>query len=351
MNDSLASLLKPLTMPASWIYGQAVAARNRGFDRGRRVGRVIPARPVISVGNITAGGVGKTPMVGWIAERLLAAGHRPVIAMRGYMARPGETGDEQAEYRERLPSVHMLANPNRLAALNAHLPEHPETDCILLDDGFQHRFVHRDLDLVLIDATRATWRDALLPRGRLREPLDSLRRADGVIVTHASGTDAIIEAQVEQYHGKAPIAWSDHIWSHLRVFSAEQGHWAEQCRDTSWLSGKRVVTMLGVGNPGPVLRRLEEGRARIMATIPAGDHEPYDRAKLMVAKGLCDGADGLLMTAKDWVKARQVIDWTRWIVPVIVPHLVLDVFEGAAVLEELLLRTVRSHGGGEPSPP
>jgi tetraacyldisaccharide 4'-kinase len=349
MSGPLQQMLMPLTAPASWIYGQAVAARNRGFDRGRRVGRVEPARPVISVGNITTGGVGKTPIVAWIAERLLAAGHQPVIAMRGYMARPGALSDEQAEYHERLPEVPVLADPDRLAALNAFLPEHPETDCILLDDGFQHRFVHRDLDLALIDATRGTMRDALIPRGRLREPLESLRRADAVIITHASGADAIIEAQVEHHHGKPPIAWSNHTWSHLRFMAAEKGRCAEQRKETSWLRGKRLVTMLGIGNPEPVLGQLNQAGASVLATIPAGDHERYDRAKLMVAKGLCDGTDGLLMTAKDWVKARQVIDWTRWTVPVIVPHLVIDVYEGAATLEELLLRVVRDFRGHEPT--
>lgn len=344
MNAALAELLKPITVPASWMYGQAIAARNRRFDRGRRVRRV--DRPVISVGNITTGGVGKTPMVAWLADFLGARGHAPVIAMRGYMARPGEMSDEEAEYHERLPHIDVLANPDRVGALQMYLPAHPEIDCVLLDDGFQHRFVHRDLDLVLIDATRGTMSDELLPLGRLREPLANLARADAVVITHASGTDEIIAAKVERYHGRPPLAWSDHIWSHLRLITADgdSGGGGEKHVEVSWLEGRRVVTMLGVGNAQPVHDQLQRSGAAVMADVPAGDHEPYDRAKLNVARGLCDGAEALVMTAKDWAKVRELIDLSQWRVPIVVPHLVLDVFEGAPELQEMVIRIVEESG-------
>ncbi|MCZ6834290.1 MAG: tetraacyldisaccharide 4'-kinase [Planctomycetota bacterium] len=341
MNQALTDILKPLKVPASWLYGGVIARRNRQFDRGARVQKVQPSAPVISVGNITTGGVGKSPFVTWLAELLLASGHRPVIAMRGYMAKPGELSDEQAEYMERLSGVDVLAHPDRVKTLNAYLPDHEEIDCVLLDDGFQHRYVHRDLDLVLIDATRNTLRDVLLPVGRLREPLVNLHRADAVLVTHASGMDELIEAKIERFHGKPPLAWSDHKWSHLRLFESSP---EERQVELRWLKEKRVVTMLGVGNPKPVQKQLEAAGACIMANIPAGDHERYDQAKLNVARGLCDGAQALVMTAKDWVKARELIDFSTWNVPIVVPHLVLDVYEGARELQELVLQTVEGHG-------
>ena len=117
MTGPLPGYLAPVTLPASYVYGGVVAARNRRFDRGRGVGSV--GLPVISVGNLTLGGTGKTPMVIWLAERLAAAGRRPVIAMRGYGARAGLEGssDEGAVYAQRLPDVPVLADPDRLGAL------------------------------------------------------------------------------------------------------------------------------------------------------------------------------------------------------------------------------------------
>ena len=338
MSAALDELIRTVTTPVSWMYGWAVAVRNRRFDKGRRVQRV--DRPVISVGNITTGGVGKSPMVSWIASFLRAQGHTPVIAMRGYMARAGAMSDEEAEYHDRLDDVQVLAKPDRLTALNEFLPEHPEVECVLLDDGFQHRFVHRDLDLVLIDAMRNTLNDELLPKGRLREPLANLARADAVIITHAHDTDDLIAAKVQGLHGHEPIAWSDHTWSHLRVYEADE---SERLVEVQWLRGKKVVTLLGVGHPKAIIAQLEQAGAKVLANVPAGDHEAYDRAKLNVAMGLCHGAQALVMTGKDWVKARELIEWSRWPVPIVVPHLEINVFEGAVTLQDLICRTIDEH--------
>ncbi len=337
MNQALSEILKPITVPASWVYGAAIASRNRGFDRGRNVWKV--DRPVISVGNVTLGGVGKSPMVAWIAELLMRQGHAPVIAMRGYMARPGEIADEHAEYLDRLEGIKVVADPDRTSALKTFLSENPQADCVLLDDGFQHRFIHRDLDLVLIDATRNTLRDRLIPQGGLREPLVNLRRSDGIIITHASATDELILANVERYHKRPPLAWANHLWSHMRLYesSLEEKH----C-EVNWIKGKGVVTLLGVGNPETIHTQLHKAGAKVLANIPAGDHERYDRAKINVVKGLCGGADILFMTAKDWVKARELIDLSTWPVPIVVPHLTMDVFAGAMELQEKILSTVES---------
>ena len=346
MNQALAEILMPITVPASWIYAAAVGIRNRGFDRGRNVWKA--DLPVISVGNLTLGGVGKSPMVAWIADLLIRQGHAPVIAMRGYMARPGEMADEHAEYLDRLEEIKVVASPDRTGALKSFLSDNTQIDCILLDDGFQHRYIHRDLDLVLIDATRNTFRDRLLPQGRLREPLVNLQRADVVIITHAIATDDLISAHVERYHHRPPLAWANHLWSHLRVFesSVEEKH----C-EVNWIRGKGVVTLLGVGNPETIHTQLHEAGAKVLANIPAGDHERYDRAKINVVKGLCGGADILFMTAKDWVKARELIDLSSWPVPIVVPHLTMDVFSGAMELQEKILSTVESfapHPSGKP---
>ncbi|MCP3902580.1 MAG: tetraacyldisaccharide 4'-kinase [Planctomycetes bacterium] len=335
MSGPLPAWLAPLTAPASWAYGVAVARRNHRYDRGEAA-RV--ARPVISVGNVTAGGAGKTPCVRWIARRLLAEGHRPVIAMRGYGARDGAASDEELEHRERLPEVPVVADPDRTSALRVFLPRHPEVDCVVLDDGFQHRRLHRDLDLVLVDATRDALDGRLLPRGYLREPVSALARADAVLVTRASGVDVALADRIAAYHGRPPLAWSRHEWSGLEV---HDGSSAEHV-DVEWLRERVVAVMLGVGNPGPVAGQVREAGAEIAVSIPVRDHQHYTPRFLRRVRSSLAGVRALVMTAKDWVKTRPLIDFTDWPVPIVVPRLDLDVFAGTDELANLILEAARS---------
>ncbi len=337
MNGPLPGLLAPLTVPASWVYGLAVRARNARFDRGAGVAAV--SVPVISVGNVTAGGSGKTPMVRWVVQRLVRAGVQPAIAMRGYAAPGGEAGDETLEYRLLLPDVGVIADPDRVGALRSFLPQNPQIGCVVLDDGFQHRRLQRDLDLVLIDATRDTMRDRLLPRGWLREPLERLRRAHAIIVTRAGAVDERLSDAIRRWHGRPPIAWSRHEWTGLAVFGPGEGH---EERPVTWLDGKRVITLLGVGNRPSVLRQVEAAGASVVADVPARDHERYDRAKMMLVKSLCEGVDALVMTSKDWVKVRRLIDITDWPAPIAVPWLEIDVFEGAEALTTMIVEATGS---------
>ncbi len=335
MSGPLPGVLAPLTVPASWLYGLVVDARNARFARGNNVADV--EVPVISVGNITVGGVGKTPMVALIAGWLRARGRVPAIAMRGYHASPGEPGDEQLEHRLRLPGVHVVADPDRVAALRSFLPTHPEVDCVILDDGFQHRRLQRDLDLVLIDATRDTLNDRLLPRGFLREPLAGLRRADAVVVTRAAEVDTDLAVRIARLHGRPPVAWCRHAWN---GFDRQRPGGPPETLGRDGLRGKRVVTLLGVGNPDSVIDQLRRAGAVIAADIPARDHERYEGPKLTLARGLCDGADALVMTLKDWVKVRPLVDLSSWPVPIVVPRLEIDVFEGADALEQMVVEAV-----------
>jgi len=326
--------LRPLTLPASLMYATAIASRNRRFDRGEGVVRI--DRPVISAGNITTGGTGKTPMVAWIARCLLQQGRRPVIAMRGYKSQPGQRGDEELEYRHTLPEVEVLANPDRIAALRAYQPRHPDVDCVVLDDGFQHRRLHRDLDLVLIDARADTFRDELLPAGNLREPPQALARASAVIVTHADDIDAGIAQDIDRWHGKPPIAWARHAWRQLQIHAKHAGD-----LPIAWLKGKRVLTMFGIGNPAAVRAQVEAAGAKIMVDIPAGDHERFDIAKLATARGLCDGLDAMVVTRKDWVKIEPLISKLGgWPTAIIVPHLEIEFIKGEDALQALLVNAV-----------
>src|SRR4051812_23350103 len=188
-----AMSLRALTSAIEPIYRGVVNARNARFDRGRSVQRV--DRPVISVGNITTGGTGKTPVVRWLADALRARGIQPAILMRGYKSAPGQTSDEQELLRSQLPSVVVHANPDRVAGAQEVLRDHPDVQAFILDDGFQHRRLHRDFDLVLIDATNPFGYDRLLPRGLLREPLAGLARAHAILITRADQSSNLPQLQ------------------------------------------------------------------------------------------------------------------------------------------------------------
>ncbi len=334
----LPRALAPLTAPASWAYGLAVAARNARFDRGR--GTAALGIPVISVGNLSAGGTGKTPMVRWIARQLLALGCTPVVAMRGYAARRGEASDEEREHRESLPSVPVVAHPDRTGALRSFLGSHTEVTCAVLDDGFQHRRLKRDLDLVLIDATAGTLGDRLLPWGWLREPPGSLRRADAVVITRAGRIDPGIAEAVERHHGRTPIAWCRHGWTGLRILGPD----GAQRAGVEWLEGRRVVSLLGVGNPRAVRAQLVEAGAVIAADLPAADHERFRAPKIAHLRQLCTGggAEALVTTAKDWTRAAALIDPGSWPVPVVLPCLEIEFLQGAAALERRIADTIRA---------
>ncbi|MCI0364431.1 MAG: tetraacyldisaccharide 4'-kinase [Phycisphaerales bacterium] len=348
MTSPLPAFLKPLTVPASWLYGSAIKVRNARFDRGLKVQSI--DRPVISVGNITTGGTGKTPIVAWIARALMEERFEPVIAMRGYGSTPDQISDEHAEYKTMLPDPLIVANPDRATALREFLPSHPEVKCIILDDGFQHRQIKRALDLVLVDATANTFADRLLPAGNLREPLDNLARADAVILTHAANADERITSLVERFHRKPPLAKSRHAWTQLRVHDGPRT-WKPQ--GTDWLRGKRVLTMLGVGKPQSIIDQLSDLGANVAVNIPCDDHERYTRAKLAVARGLCQGCQAMVVTEKDWVKLRNLLDLgaSKWPVPIVVPQLAIEFLEGENLLRQRILDTVRSHPHHPPNNP
>lgn len=334
MSGHLPEFLRGLTVPASWLYRAAIHRRNARFDAGRGVHRLDV--PVISVGNLTTGGTGKTPMVAWIARQLLDAGFHPAIALRGYHADRDGRSDEAMEYAEQLPDVPLVVHPDRVAALKDFLPRHRDVNVVLLDDGFQHRRLARDLDLVLIDASRRTERDELLPAGTLREPPTALARADAVMLTHAEEVSPALEAWIEQHHGRPALVRATHQWTGLTRHDAAGAH----PLPLDWLRGRRIATLFGVGHPGAVEQQARAFDPEILIAFSARDHERYDRTRLLSMRPMLDAAEALLTTRKDWVKLQQLIDWTMFPVPVVVPELALSFQAGEALLRERLLAVV-----------
>ena len=154
-------------------YGAAMQLRNWRFDRGWGVCQA--SVPVVSVGNLTLGGTGKTPFVGWLAAEFQSRGLTPALVSRGYGARTGPN-DEALELAARLPGLTHIQNPDRVAGAQRAVREH-EASVVLLDDGFQHRRLHRDRDIVLVDGLEPFGYGRVFPRGTLREPLSSAEKA------------------------------------------------------------------------------------------------------------------------------------------------------------------------------
>lgn len=284
-------------------YRSVVTMRNRRFDSGSREATKL-ARPVISVGNLTTGGTGKTPMVIDLCQRLIKRGHVPGVLLRGY------GGDEAIELTAAIgQGGEVEPYPDRVAGAAAVLQRREDVDVFLLDDGFQHRQVARDFDLVLIDATNPWGYDHVLPRGLMREPKQGLQRANAVVVTRADrvSLEALenLDAEIEKWHGKAPLAHAATRWSKVMSSDGEELS-AEQLQD------RKFAAVCGLGNPDVFFNMLEDTGARLMMKQAFMDHVAYDAATVhrleAVAKDA--GAMAWVMTEKDWVKWRQVEDRT-----------------------------------------
>jgi tetraacyldisaccharide 4'-kinase len=207
----------------------------------------------------------------------------------------------------------------------------------VLDDGFQHRRVARGLDLVVIDGGAGTFNQSLLPAGWLREPVSSLRRADAVIVTHADEAPIHLDRMIEESHGRRPIAHTNHTWDSIDLHSGEQ----TRSEPPRWLDGRRVVTRLGVGRPEAVVSMIESCGATVISSIPAADHEAFTPRSMEALRTAASDADVVVMTAKDWVNARGLIDWAHWSTPIAVPQLTLSWVDGEAALWSMILAAAK----------
>ena len=306
-----AAVMRAGMRVASPVYALAMRARNAKYDRGYGVRRL--PRPVVSVGNITTGGTGKTPVVRWLCEKLRDAGERPAVLIRGYRATPEDFGDEEEMLNTLLnrpdrPHVFIQAQPDRFAGGTALLARHPEVSLFVMDDGFQHRRLARDFDLVLIDACRPFGFDRVLPAGLLREPLEGLRRADAILITRADqGTDleAIVQ-RVRAHNPSAPVFRCAH--KHVGLRSRE-----DVLHQPDALRCMKVFLFAGIGNPEGFARQFPKRVGQHWFN----DHWWYgtDDLEGLVREAEQAGADLMVTTEKDWVKIAplyQQFDFPVW---------------------------------------
>ncbi|TWU05888.1 tetraacyldisaccharide 4'-kinase [Stieleria varia] len=297
-----AMMLRAVLRCASVPYGIAVRRRNRGYDSGKAEIHHAGV-PVISVGNLTTGGTGKTPIVCYLAKLLREENLRVSIVSRGYGRGEADQNDEAAELAERLPDVPHVQDPDRVAAARIAVEE-LESEVILMDDGFQHRRLHRDLDIVVIDMTCPFGFDALLPRGLLREPVTGLRRAGMVMLSRCDQVDAgdidRVLTVIRQHAPDVAVIRTQHRPECMLEYPSETLPLSE-------LIDCPVALISAIGNPMAFERTVQSCGARIVASKQLPDHDPYSPecvAELDRWLRSLDGVAKVLCTHKDLVKLQ-----------------------------------------------
>jgi tetraacyldisaccharide 4'-kinase len=290
-----------LRLPAL-LYGFALRLRNARYDRPGAALRA--GVPVVSVGNITVGGTGKTPVVAWIAKHLLDWGLSPAVVSRGYGGRAGRgpllvsagegalhpaahCGDEPHQLARALPGVRVVVGSDRPAG--AELARRGGADVVVLDDGFQHRRLARDLDILLIDAKDPFGNGHLLPAGPLREPLDALGRADLFLLTRSTPEQEYpeIERVLRRHNRRAPVLMAGHARA---GFVTLQG--------TPSIRPERALAFCGIGNPESFRADLVAEGIELVDFRAFPDHHAYTAGEIHELAAAASAARAMALTTE-----------------------------------------------------
>lgn len=342
----------------AWPYGWAARLRIQVYRRRWLRTYRLP-RPVISIGNLTAGGTGKTPVVILVAEWLLAKDKRVAILSRGYRRRSSarhlmvsdgqrllagaeQAGDEPYLIAQRCPSAIVAVGPDRYDLGQWVLDRYP-VDCFLLDDGYQHLHLHRDLDVLLLDATDLAGIQAMLPVGRLREPLSSASRASAILLTRADSEvqAGLVWDSVRQACGPLPepikvLFKCDDL---IRVTTGERQR-AARFRET------RALLFSGIGNAAAFHDLVRSQGITVVDAVVLPDHARYHRSLLTGIRERAKRADAdiLVTTEKDAGKIRDLLapDDPCWAL-----RLLTDIPAGRERLERVVLSATAGSGYGK----
>lgn len=338
--ETLAGGYRSLLDAREWLY-------RRGVLRARSVGC-----PVVSIGNLTVGGTGKTPAVELAVRTLAELGRRPAVVSRGYRRQSrgvqvvadtaairldaDEAGDEAFLLARRLPGVPVVVGANRYQAARLAVERYAVT-AIVLDDGFQHRTLVKDLEIVMVRARRPWGNGRLLPHGPLREPLAALARADLVVAAgHLAGDGlADVEHAVARYAPGVPVLGARYVpvecWEADRIRPRALGE----------LAGARLLAFAGIAVPEAFERTLRGLDVEVLDLVGLPDHYWYGAEDLRAlderARRL--GAEGLVTTEKDWVRLRRLPLPAR---PLFVVSVRLELSSGHELWRERFARLCRA---------
>jgi tetraacyldisaccharide 4'-kinase len=294
-----AKVLRLLLRFISWPYGFSVWFRNLLYDRGL-LPSIAAAVPIISVGNITTGGTGKTPLVIWLCRYLEEKGLRCAILTRGYKTEQGQMSDEPALLAKACPKTTVIVDRDRASGAEKAIGQYGAA-VLVLDDGFQHRRLERDLNILTLDATCPFGYGHILPAGFLREPLSGVRRASLIVITRYDQVDTeamqMLEEQLTALAPEVPVVKAVHQHTHAVTFGSK-------VLPLDSLRGKRAFVFCGIGNPEAFVNHVQHNQINVVGTQLFNDHHPYtlDNLKAILnAAKKCD-AEIVLCTQKDWVK-------------------------------------------------
>jgi tetraacyldisaccharide 4'-kinase len=343
-------MLRGLLSAAAGAYRGALAARQACYSAGIFSTRRLPV-PVISIGNLTLGGSGKTPLAALVAGALADLGAGPAVISRGYGRRTRgvrvvadrdgvrltarDAGDEPRLLAEQLPGIPVVVGENRYEAGRVAV-ERCGAAALVLDGGFQHRTLAKDLEIVAVEGTEPWGNGRLFPRGVLREPMSALRRANVVVVTnpaHQAAAENI--ARSLRHHGSRAAV----LTGSYRAEALRQGcEGAPQ--SPSALAGRRVIALAGVASPTGFVMTLAGLGATVTELLAFPDHHPYTEADLLRVRSSARRAavNCVVTTEKDWVRLREAprLEVELWVLSVR-----LDMGADRANLVEALAETLR----------
>ncbi|MBN2455485.1 MAG: tetraacyldisaccharide 4'-kinase [Sedimentisphaerales bacterium] len=305
-----SAFLRICLASASVFYYFVITVRNFLYPKGLLRQHRVEAL-VISIGNITVGGTGKTPLVIWLCDNLLRriteekSQIKCAVLTRGYKAQEPGYADEPEIITKRCPQTKVIVNANRLAGAKEAI-EKFGAKVLVMDDGFQHRRLARDIDIVVIDATCPFGYRKMLPAGLLREPVTALRRADIVVINHCERLGRAeaneLEGRVRLISPHSAIARAGYVPVAVRFADDTQ----KACEE---LKQRKVFGFCGIGNPGSFFNSLADIGVNLTGTAVYDDHHHYTSEDIedIRRQALHNGAELALSTEKDWTKIKQFV--------------------------------------------
>lgn len=350
----------------SLIYGLLVNIKLAGYKYGIFQKQKLDCF-VISLGNVTVGGTGKTPTAQRLARDIRDMGYRVVILNRGYRAKwhgevgivsdgkrlhmdAAEAGDEAYMLAKHLPEVPVLIGAER-AKTGRYAIEHFGAEVAILDDGYQHWQLERDLDILLVDAVNVFGNGYILPRGTLREPISHISRADICLMTKvdqaAAGSCDYIRETVHRYNPEARIVESIHQPRCFIPLTEWYVNIASQGIDIAQMRGKRIMAVSAIGNPASFEQTLSDLGAVIIESLRYPDHHDYAMSEMtdIFQQAENAGAEAIVITEKDAVKIPADVAREKWSIPIYVICVEVNFQKGSEGLADLLKKRLAERLG------